>query len=442
MQERRLIMCLTVAIMLPFVVLGLLLPAPSLALNVSSVTIIAANCTDMTAAIVRTPVNDDGGSGYDYYRFVISDNTGAILFIRALRAAIGSGTLTNTTVNHYNVASTGSVVYATVFEQTTYNTTDPNGAQLGSASVAVPCAPPTLTPLPTNTPVPTATPINSTATLPGPTATLPGPTATATISVLPPVLGPSYYPPERRVMASIRRDTAVYGTPDSKGPVVGKLQAGQTWFVTGVDDTGQFNEVFLGGPELGWVKAADVEMHGPLPTIPSSNTSIANGVLVGNNAIGSAVVTAYTLRIRSGPGLNNPQIGLAYQGDTYTVFARRGVWLNVSGPGGSGWVHGDWVNLQGAASPQSTARQNPPTAQVVKTGPLPGVVLAYTLRLRAGPRLSSLQVGMANQNEVYTVVGQSPGGIWLNVSGPGGSGWVDGSYLKVLGSRAQLPIMR
>lgn len=406
MQIRRLVICLMTATLIPFVVLGFILPNPSWALDAgtASININGLNCAkgEIYIDLDRTPITNDGNSGYDYYRVEVKDNTGQFVVRAQKHASINAGR------SHPNIlfllerTFTGSSLVARLFEQSTDSLDEPNGALLASSG---------------------AFPVRDC------------------------VVPMGIYAPDLRVLSAVRVDTPVYGTPDSSGPVIATLKAGQTWFVTGADVTGAYNQVFLGGPELAWVKASDMSVQGSSLISANSSSAKASSVSAASASVstmGTATIQAYSLRIRSGPGLDKAQIGLAYQGDKYTVLGSKGVWLSVIGPGGAGWVHGGYVTMKGLSQTLTASVTSGSSASLTTApkGLVAGVVLAYTLRLRSGPRLSSTQVGMANQNETYTIVGQSANGIWLNVAGPGGAGWVDGSYMRLLGARAQLPVVR
>ena len=255
-------------------------------------------------------------------------------------------------------------------------------------------------------------------------------------------------------MATVRVNTSVYSDLNSASNVVATLTAGQTWFVSTTDSTGKFNQIFLGGPNLGWVKASDIALQGTFPA-PSSTTTggTAPSVAANNPAFGSGTILAFNLRIHSTADLNSPQIGVAHGGDAYQVTSQQGNWLNVSGPGGTGWISADFFQMKHTVTPSvpqtaplpNNSAPSPAVATTIKAlqaGNLPGTITAYALRLHIAASLNSAQIGLARQGETYTINGQSPDGLWLNVSGPAGTGWADSSYITLKGAHAQLAILR
>jgi len=509
MYERRLTISLTIAIFIPFVILGLLLPTPSLAIDpaAASIQIIGADCSTVNYVNTRIPTIVDGtdssNNKVDYYRVVVLDSDGNIVFQREASAQFGA----STTVGNQNLLFSrtphGTSVRAFMYEQTQNTSSQPNGALLAisnpyplscTISTAAPATyvpstavPPTRAPptvIPTGIPPTGIPPTGVLPTTIPPTGVPPTAGVPTNVPTQAPTAAPSYPLPAIRALATILTNAAVYDAPD--GSLVVTLKAGQTWFVTRRDSSGRFYEIFLGGPNMGWIRASEVQLQSALPGDFSSgpnNDAVRLPVPLSNsNALGTAVIQAYNLRIHSGPGLNQPQIGLAHQNDVYTVLDRNGDWLNVTGPGGIGWIRADFANVrrvpvQSAAAqpivviPAASGANQPvrvpdavpgnvqliqlpdnnlnnvtpvviPASSVIHSAPLAGVILPYTLRLRIAPGISAQSIGMAHQGEVYTVLGQSPNGHWLDISGPAGSGWIDGAFMRVLGARSDLPVVR
>jgi hypothetical protein len=206
-------------------------------------------------------------------------------------------------------------------------------------------------------------------------------------------------------MALIRIDTPVLDADSPNANVKGILKAGQTWFVTTPDSSGAYFQVFVNGPNLGWVRAADIQLLGPLPGSPATPNPVINPPPA-NNAIIPPIKAPFDRAVVQ----TNP-------GNALSVAANNA------------------INAPILPNDQSSLIPFPVAS-------LPGVVTIYNLALRNAPGTDSAQVGMARQGEVYTVSGQSPSGTWLHVSGPAGTGWMDAAFVRVIGPRASLPVMR
>jgi len=78
--------------------------------------------------------------------------------------------------------------------------------------------------------------------------------------------GVSYYPPDKRVLGTVKTTTSIYSYPDlTIGKVVGQLTAGQTWYIVGTAHKQTWYQVFVGGPNYAWVPASTMAPQGPVP---------------------------------------------------------------------------------------------------------------------------------------------------------------------------------
>ncbi len=381
---------IVVATVIPLLVLTLVLAVPSRAIDPSSaaLSINSSTCLGAVITLTRDPTTNDGfdsgiGANADYYRITIIDGFGNTVLVSSRRAHFGTGIATSQSTATFTVPALGFALHAFMYDQTTFNASDPNGILLASAGpFPINCGGPTPTIVPT---------------------TQPGATPTGSSN---------YYPPTTRVMALIRVDTPVLDAPSNDANVKAMLKAGQTWFVTTPDPSSQFYQIFVSGPNLGWVRASDIQLLGSLPGSPNAGNPTPNP-LVAPTPAGNP--------LNSPIQLNNPPFYHA------VVSSDPNNPLSVAASG----------SLNSSIRPADSSALAP-----IAGASLPGVVTGYTLTLRSAPGTNSAQVGLAHQGETYTVLGQSASGNWLRVAGLAGTGWVDGSFIRVLGSRASLPVTR
>ncbi len=131
MRNRRLVYRLTGALVLMITLLGLFVPRSIEAIQVNSIVISSiepAFCTPYVG-FTRTANNNDGGSGIDYYRLVVADNTGLVLKVVNFDPTFNT-TVTKTPfsviLNQFPASSaTSFTVY--IYDQITGNAADPNG---------------------------------------------------------------------------------------------------------------------------------------------------------------------------------------------------------------------------------------------------------------------------------------------------------------------------
>jgi hypothetical protein len=335
MSGRRLITRLTAAIGLLMAMLGILLPTPAMALTASGLSIVGVDPSTCVANFqyTRTPTIDDGG-GNDFFRVVVTDSTGQVDGTANFHATIGSGTLTLVRqVPLSQPAKNSTSLTATIYEQTALFNTEPNGALL------------------------TQSPAFSVSSI------ICGGNGSSGSSTSPSI---TYYPPENRTLAYVRVDTPVYVGPDVKSQTIGTLKAGQSWFVSVRDSSGKFWQVFLGGPSLGWIKAADISVPNQSVT-GASNTATSTPTAGGSTAAGAnnqpgiqtvpkgtvvGVIITSHLKLHATGSISSPSVGTANAGERYILIGRLAgqTWVKVTGPAGTGWANSFYMILSAPLS--------------------------------------------------------------------------------------------
>ncbi len=149
----------------------------------------------------------------------------------------------------------------------------------------------------------------------------------------------------------------------------------------------------------------------------------------------TATTTVY-LRIRSGPGTNFPQIGLAPPGTTVPVLGRDAAasWIQVNYRGLQGWMAAWYCRISGDL-------MSVPVVEV-SAGSGSGLTATTTvnLRIRSGPGISYAQITYAPTGTTVPVVGRNAAGDWLNVDYRGIRGWMAAWYTIINGDLNSVPI--
>ena len=224
---------------------------------------------------------------------------------------------------------------------------------------------------------------------------------------------------------------------------------------------------------LTWIAVLFVAVSFPSRGLASPPTQSDTEVLA--EALGQA-------NLRSGPGVNYPQVGEIVAGTRYPVLARhtRVPWLRLAVPGiPVAWVYRDLVNVQGSLSNVPTVSDFPPlvtptitpnTAPVsTPTSTLPAVrthtpsaSAATPNAISATPTLAvpiAVTLGEANvrfgPDIRYPVIAKVPEGTvlrvlelhaifpWVHVAfeqSPTGNGWVYRDVVTLQGDLADVPV--
>jgi uncharacterized protein YgiM (DUF1202 family) len=129
-------------------------------------------------------------------------------------------------------------------------------------------------------------------------------------------------------------------------------------------------------------------------------------------------VTAYALRLRSGPGTEHATIGMLYRDNIVSGDEISGDWVHVTTTEDkSGWSHRGYLELQAEAPP--------PSETDVKYR-----VDAYRLNLRQGPSTIYPVIGSLNKSEMVDGLAVSPDGSWAQVrKADGVTGWASLKYM-------------
>ncbi|ETT49816.1 N-acetylmuramoyl-L-alanine amidase [Paenibacillus sp. FSL H7-0350] len=171
----------------------------------------------------------------------------------------------------------------------------------------------------------------------------------------------------------------VRSEPAASAAVTGTLAAGAT--VTVTEEQHGWLKVRAGSVS-GWVAGYYLKRtSGSSSASTSSSSTISKAsakaaVKTTSASSGTAVVTASSLRIRSGPGTGYEVVGSLQSGNKVTLLLRQGEWSRVRTAGGTaGWVSSGYLS-DGTVHSASTVSSNSQTPSVVrKSGSIRGKLI-------------------------------------------------------------------
>ncbi|MCY3573570.1 MAG: SH3 domain-containing protein [Chloroflexi bacterium] len=168
----------------------------------------------------------------------------------------------------------------------------------------------------------------------------------------------------------------------------------------------------------------DVTQTGISPHIHSVSDSAILG-----RAPHLVVNTAY-LNIRSGPGVGNGIILTVPGGSRLLVTggAGNGNWYEIETNSGPGWVNASYTAARGDFSrvPSASSRLNGATPRAITN--------IARLHIRSGPGRSYSSMTIVPAGSVLEITGMSSDGIWYQVNGDFGTGWLHGSFVVTRGN--------
>jgi len=184
----------------------------------------------------------------------------------------------------------------------------------------------------------------------------------------------------------------------------------------------------------------------PTPTAPGT-ISVPTGPLEG-------MVVAWRLRIRQGPGLEFPILGLLAYGTKVSIVARdaRNAWFQIQLEEGTAWISARWVRVSRTvrnrvpvvAAPPGTAPIIPlPEGVLPQRGEGLGVVNTFLLRVRTGPGTQFQQIGLLREGTEIVIIGVSRDLRWYLFRTTEGTAWTSALFvkLKFINGSDRLPLL-
>lgn len=157
-------------------------------------------------------------------------------------------------------------------------------------------------------------------------------------------------------------------------------------------------------------------------TIAAAGLALVMTTGVAFASIGSATVTADSLRLRSQANTTSAVLATVSKGKTVTVEADAGDgWYQVTYGGKTGYMSGEWldITLGGDAAEDSAAEPAPEK--------LRGLVTTGSLNVRSGAGTDYDKVGSLKAGAVVDIVADAGNG-WYQIN----SGYVSAEYIKLV----------
>lgn len=255
------------------------------------------------------------------------------------------------------------------------------------------------------------------------------------------------------LVSPVNTSTTIESTTDNlnvrTGPgqdhsVIQKIHPGTTYTV--LQKQGDWYQIQLSPQSKGWVAGWYVKEHASStngatqPAAPATSAQTQTGAQQQNpvqTKPGSVQGASLTLEsapyIYPVPDTNTPAIGQLHPGETITVLAQQGGWIQFPYKGINAWIPTEEPG-QAPSTPQPNQQQTntpqqPSTPQSSSAAPT-ATVNVDGLNLRSESNTSSAIVGTLNQGTVLTVLERQ--GDWYKVNTPDGkTGWVAGWLVSV-----------
>ncbi len=170
----------------------------------------------------------------------------------------------------------------------------------------------------------------------------------------------------------------------------------------------------------------------PLPPEPQSQPTV-------NPVEGT---TATQLNVRDEPSTASNVLGMIPANTSIQIIGKDPGenWWQILYPQaaeGKGWVTAQYIT--------TTSQPDVPTIGVSKPEVAGGnmAIVQQQLNIRSGPETSFNSLGTLNPQDVVSLTGKDPDGVWLQIdfpAGPNGKGWVNASFVKAQGVE-NLPII-
>lgn len=194
-----------------------------------------------------------------------------------------------------------------------------------------------------------------------------------------------------------------------KGPglsfeVLIQVQKGKSYPIIG--EQGDWYQIKLGGGKTGWV----------------ANWLVTKKETTESVSIKSGIITADSLRVRSGPGTSYEVMGSLNKGEQVKIYTEKAGWSEISFNNDRGWVSNDYV--EGKTKNDSVSSKS--TSDL--SGIL-GTVTATSLNVREIGSFNGKVIGKISQGDTFKILEEANN--WVKIEfNSGETGWVASWYLE------------
>lgn len=149
----------------------------------------------------------------------------------------------------------------------------------------------------------------------------------------------------------------------------------------------------------------------------------------------SAKVNASSVNVRSGAGTNNSVVATLSLNSVVTVIGEEkdsngATWYKVKYNGGEGYIHSDYVTIDGSGDSGSTGGSTGGTTTETKKG----TVNDDYVNVRSGAGTEHNRVTSLSKGTAVTIIGEekdSSGATWYKIQYAGGEGYMHSDYITV-----------
>lgn len=211
----------------------------------------------------------------------------------------------------------------------------------------------------------------------------------------------------------------VRAEPTLSAKKIGSLKNGDT--VTVLKTKRGWANIFFNGSKA-WVSAEFLKMSGSSPADqPPKNQEAASK---------KGKVTATSLNVRKGPGIQHNIVGSLKNGTIVTIQKQDGKWSSITYGAIAGWVSSAYLLEQTSQAP--VTQKPSPTGQGNsnnKNGKW-GTVTATYLNFRSSGNLNAPIIGSLKYGTAVQILSESNG--WLSVqTSDGKKGWASSNYISI-----------
>ncbi len=164
----------------------------------------------------------------------------------------------------------------------------------------------------------------------------------------------------------------------------------------------------------------------------SASTALADGPA---SLAGSVV--AYTLNVRSGPGVSYAVIGRLVGGQGVVLIGRdrAASWAQLQYGSGAGWVNARYLQINGDITTLPITDGS--TSPAVLWGT---IAHASVLNVRSGPGPGFAVVARLVYGQSVGLVGRNLDGSWVQLQAGSSQGWINAAYVQTAGNIMSLPL--
>lgn len=225
---------------------------------------------------------------------------------------------------------------------------------------------------------------------------------------------PKPFSAESQASISASVTVNVRESPGLDKPIIGKLTIGTSY--KWIEEKNGWIKIQYSNQQTGWVAAYLVNKQQSVSSNETETISNTN----------YATVTESGLRLRKGPGTNYQVLTTLSKNMQVSVHQTQGDWVEVSTSIGNGWVHKDFVQMDGNV--QNTATNDSTSVQSSQAQVSVATVIKDSINVRSEASTNSTIIGKLSKDTIIHIIEEQ--GEWAKIHYSGNIGWVHQSLLS------------